>query len=148
MKNQAFIKLSGEDDTKYVDLAEFGVTLTRGWREALLTPAPVKDYVSNDSRIEHGVNMIATPECTKLNKRNVDIPLFLEGHSTEDYLEKLESFFEKITYSGEFCMKVPCLKRVFKFVYSQCSKFGDYGLKKGIFTLKLVEPNPKDRLKI
>lgn len=148
MKNQAFIKLSGEGDTKYVDLAEFGVTLTRGWREALLTPAPVKDYVSNDSRIEHGVNMIATPECTKLNKRNVDIPLFLEGHSTEDYLEKLESFFEKIAYSGEFCMKVPCLKRVFKFVYSQCSKFGDYGLKKGNFTLKLVEPNPKDRLKI
>lgn len=148
MKNQAFIKLSGEDDTKYVDLAEFGVTLTRGWREALLTPAPVKDYVSNDSRIEHGVNMIATPGCTKLNKRNVDIPLFLEGHSTEDYLEKLESFFEKIAYSGEFCMKVPCLKRVFKFVYSQCSKFGDYGLKKGNFTLKLVEPNPKDRLKI
>lgn len=148
MKNQAFIKLSGEDDTKYVDLAEFGVTLTRGWREALLTPTPVKDYVSNDSRIEHGVNMIATPECTKLNKRNVDIPLFLEGHSTEDYLEKLESFFEKIAYSGEFCMKVPCLKRVFKFVYSQCSKFGDYGLKKGNFTLKLVEPNPKDRLKI
>lgn len=148
MKNQAFIKLLSEDDTKYVDLNEFGVTLTQGWREALLTPAPVKDYVSNDSRIEHGVNMIATPECAKLNKRNVDIPFFLEGHSTEDYLEKLESFFEKIAYSGEFCMKVPCLKRVFKFVYSQCSKFGDYGLKKGNFTLKLIEPNPKDRLKI
>ena len=39
MKNQAFIKLVGEADTAYIDLGYFGVTLIRGWREALLTPA-------------------------------------------------------------------------------------------------------------
>lgn len=31
MKNQAFIKLLGEDDTKYVDLNEFGVTSVSAW---------------------------------------------------------------------------------------------------------------------
>ena len=71
MKNQAFIKLLGEDDTKYVDLNEFGVTLIRGWREALLTPAPVKSYVSNDSRLEHGISMVATAGCTKVNQREI-----------------------------------------------------------------------------
>lgn len=148
MKNQAFIKLLGEDDTKYVDLNEFGVTLIRGWREALLTPAPVKSYVSNDSRLEHGISMVATADCSKVNQREIDLPMFLEGETEDDYLDKLEKLFNKIAYSGEICMKVPVLKRVFKFVYSQCTKFGDYGLKKGNFTLKLVEPNPKDRLKI
>lgn len=148
MKNQAFIKLLGEDDTKYVDLNEFGVTLIRGWREALLTPAPVKSYVNNDSRLEHGISMVATADCAKVNQREVDLPMFLEGETEDDYLDKLEKLFNKIAYSGEICMKVPVLKRVFKFVYSQCAKFGDYGLKKGNFTLKLVEPNPKDRLKI
>ena len=148
MKNQAFIKLLGEDDTKYVDLNEFGVTLIRGWREALLTPAPVKSYVSNDSRLEHGISMVATADCAKANQREIDLPMFLEGETEDDYLDKLEKLFDKIAYSGEICMKVPVLKRVFKFVYSQCTKFGDYGLKKGNFTLKLVEPNPKDRLKI
>ena len=72
----------------------------------------------------------------------------MEGETEDDYLDKLEKLFNKIAYSGEIYMKVPVLKRVFKFVYSQCTKFGDYGLKKGNFTLKLVEPNPKDRLKI
>ncbi len=148
MKNQAFIKLLGEDDTKYVDLNEFGVTLIRGWREALLTPAPVKSYVSNDSRLEHGISMVATADCAKVNQREIDLPMFLEGETEDDYLDKLEKLFNKIAYSGEIYMKVPVLKRVFKFVYSQCTKFGDYGLNKGNFTLKLVEPNPKDRLKI
>lgn len=148
MKNQAFIKLLSEDDTKYVDLNEFGVTLIRGWREALLTPAPVKSYVGNDSRLEHGISMVATADCAKVNQREIDLPMFLEGETEDDYLDKLEKLFNKIAYSGEICMKVPVLKRVFKFVYSQCTKFGDYGLKKGNFTLKLVEPNPKDRLKI
>ena len=90
MKNQAFIKLLGEDDTKYVDLNEFGVTLIRGWREALLTPAPVKSYVSNDSRLEHGISMVATADCAKVNQREIDLPMFLEGETEDDYLDKLE----------------------------------------------------------
>ena len=101
MKNQAFIKLLGEDDTKYVDLNEFGVTLIRGWREALLTPAPVKSYVSNDSRLEHGISMVATADCAKVNQREIDLPMFLEGETEDDYLDKLEKLFNKIAYSAE-----------------------------------------------
>ena len=47
MKNQAYIKLIDEADNAYIDLNTFGVTLTRGWRDALLTPPPVKEYVNN-----------------------------------------------------------------------------------------------------
>lgn len=46
MKNNAFIKLVDEADSTYIDLDAFGITLVRGWREALLTPAPVKGYVT------------------------------------------------------------------------------------------------------
>lgn len=46
MKNQAFIKMVGEADTAYADLDTFGVTLIKGWREALLTPTSVKSYVT------------------------------------------------------------------------------------------------------
>ena len=148
MKNQAFIKLVGEADSAYVDLDDFGVTLIRGWREALLTPAPVKEFVTNDSRIANGVSVIASPKYVKRNKREVSISMLVEGSSQDDYLYKYENFLEKIAYSGQFCLKVPCLKRVFKLVYSQCSKYGDYGLKKGNFTLKLTEYNPVDREKL
>lgn len=148
MKNQAFIKLINETDKDYVDIDTFGVTLTRGWREALLTPPPVKSYISNDSRLSHGVDVVASAKYCKIDKREINLPFFLEGESEADYLEKYERFLNKIAYNGEFCLKVPCLKRVFKLVYTQCSKYGDYGLKKSNFTLKLTENNPKDREKI
>lgn len=148
MKNQAFVKLVGESDTAYTDLGDYGITLIRGWREALLTPAPVKEFVTNDSRIENGVSVIASPKYAKRSKRDVNISFFLEGSSEEDYLDKYEKFLEKIAYSGQFCLKVPCMKRVFKFVYSQCSKYGDYGLKRSNFTLKLTEFDPTDREKL
>ncbi len=145
MKNQAYIKLTSEEDTAYIDLDNYGITLVKGWREALLTPAPVKSFVSNDSRLKHGQSVIATSEYVKMDKRDVSISFFLEGSTQDDYLSKYESFLRKIAYSGQICMKVPCLKRTFKLVYSQCSQFGDYGLKKGKFTIKLTEYNPNDR---
>lgn len=148
MKNDAFIKLVDEADSAYVDLDKFGITLIRGWRETLLTPAPVKSYVTNDSRLEHGQSVVATSKYAKKDKRDISISFFLEGNTEEDYLQKYEDFLNKIAYSGEFCMKVPRLKRVYKLVYSQCSQFGDYGLKKGKFVLKLTEYNPNDREKL
>ena len=148
MKNDAFIKLVDEADSAYIDLDTFGITLVRGWREALLTPASVKSYVTNDSRLEHGEAIVASAKYAKKAKRDVSISFFLEGSSEEDYLSKYEAFLNKIAYSGQFCLKVPRLKRVFKLVYSQCLQFGDYGLKKGKFTIKFTESNPNDRIKL
>lgn len=148
MKNDAFIKLVDEADSAYVDLDTFGVTLVRGWREALLTPAPVKSYVTNNSRLENGQSVIATSKYAKKDKREVSISFFLEGSSEEDYLQKYEAFLDKIAYSGEFFLKVPRIKRVFKLVYTQCQQFGDFGLKRGKFVLKLTEYNPNDRIKL
>lgn len=145
MVGQAYIKLSTEEDSKYEDLNEYGVTLTRGWREALLTPAGIKELVTNDNRLEHGISVVATGNYIKKDKRDVSISFFLEGETQADYLGKYEKFLSRIAYGGEFCLKVPCIKRVFKLVYSSCSKYGDYGLLKGNFTLKLTEYNPNDR---
>lgn len=145
MKEQAYIKLVGEDDSNYKDLDNYGITLVRGWREALLTPAGIKSIVTNDNRLEHGTSIIANTSCIRKDKRDVTISFFLEGTSEEDYLQKYENFLNIIAYSGQFCLKVPCLKRVFKLVYSSCSKYGDYGLKRSNFTLKLTEYNPNDR---
>lgn len=148
MKNQAFIKLVDEPNEAYIDIDTYGITLTRGWREALLAPPPVKNYISNDSRLENGVAIVATAKYVRQDKRDINLSFFLEGISEEDYLDKYERFLEKIAYNGEFCLKVPCLKRVYKLVYTQCSKYGDYGLKKSNFTLKLTENNPNDREKL
>lgn len=145
MKGQAYIKLVSESDAGYIDLNEYGITLIRGWREALLTPTGIKSIVTNDNRLEHGVSVIASSQYIKKDKRDITLSFFLEGSDEMDYLQKYEEFLNKIAYNGQFCLKVPCLKKVFKLVYSSCSKYGDYGLKKSNFTLKLTEHNPNDR---
>ena len=146
MKGQAFIKYYNEDDTKYRDLYEtYGVTLTRGWREALLKPAAVKDYSKNDSRLEDGIRIIAKKEYAKKKERDIQLPFLLEAESETQYLANYEKFLNDIAYSGMIYLKVPVMNKVFKVVYTDCQKFGDFGLKKGNFTLKLTEPNPADR---
>lgn len=146
MKGQAFIKYQDEDDTKYRDLYEtYGVTLTRGWREALLKPAAVKDYSKNDSRLEDGIRIIAKKEYAKKKERDIQLSFILEAESETQYLANYEKFLNDIAYSGMIYLKVPVMNKVFKLVYTDCQKFGDFGLKKGNFTLKLTEPNPADR---
>ena len=146
MKGQAFIKYPDEDDTKYRDLYEiYGVTLTRGWREALLKPAAVKDYSKNDSRLEDGIRIIAKKEYAKKKERDIQLSFILEAESETQYLANYEKFLNDIAYSGMIYLKVPVMNKVFKVVYTDCQKFGNFGLKKGNFTLKLTEPNPADR---
>lgn len=152
MKGQAYIGTltkSGDKTTvAYTDCGDFGVTFLRGWREALLKPEAVKTYSQNDSRLENGIRMVADAKYAKAQKRDIQLSMILEGDSESDYLTKLENFYDKVAYNGMFYLKVPCLNKVFKVVYSDCPKFGDYSLKKANFTLKLTEPNPKDRDKI
>lgn len=145
MYNQAFIKSAGDTTAKFVDLGKYGVTLIRGWREALLKPASTKDYTKNDSRLEDGIRLVADSKYSKRKERDVQFSCIIEGSSEEDYLDKYETFLNAIAYDGVILFKVPSLKRIFKLVYTDCTKFGDFGLKCGNFTLKFTEPNPVDR---
>lgn len=144
MKGQAFLtnELVGISDK---DLGEYGITLIRGWREVLKGFLKPKTYISNTSRLENGKRItIPTLDVVKYENCEISIQMMLEGSTADDYLNKLDSFQEAIR--GIIKLRVPCLKnRVYTLVYSDCSKYGDYGDKKGIFTLKLTEPNPMNR---
>lgn len=144
MYGQAFITndLASVDN---VDLGTYGITLIRGWREKLKGFLSPKDYITNESRLEHGKRVvIPTADNVKWKSREVSLQFMLEGSSAEDYLSKLDNFQDVI--AGKIKLRVPCLNdRVFTLVYSDCSKYGDYGDKRGIFTLKFTEPNPANR---
>lgn len=127
------------------DLGEYGITLIRGWREALKSLLTPKSYVTNQSRLEHGKRYtIPTADSVRYESRELSIQILLEGINADDYLNKLDDFQKAI--SGIFILRIPCLQnRQFTLVYSGFSKYGDYGDKKGIFTLKLIEPDPTNR---
>lgn len=137
MKGQAYIN---EKDM----FTTWGATLAKGAYEALLKPAPNKELIQNKSRLSHGKIVITNKDICKNDERDVTLSIWIHGESQKDYLTKYKSFLNEIT-SGEILLKIPILDMTFKLTYSNCSSYGDYGLTKGKLTLKLNEPNPKNR---
>ena len=135
--------ITGQAYINNVDVANYGATFIRGFYETLLTPAPTKQFIQNNSRLEHGVRVVANSTNTKLDKRDVQLQVMIEGATQAAYLQNYAAFIGAIT-QGLINLRVPKLDKTYKLVYTSCSKYGDYGLKKGIFTLKFTEPNPND----
>lgn len=145
MTNGIYIKLSTEHDSAYRELwQEYGVRLLRGAYEALLTPTGMKDYVTNESRLAHGTEYAAHARYAKQKERKVGLSVVLEAVDYDHYLAQYEAFMELLT-SGMVWLKVTRLNRVFKLVYTECSKFSFGEYRKATFTLEFVEPNPTDR---
>lgn len=138
MKGQAFI--NGKDIW-----LTWKASLCSGSYEQLLKPAPMKEYIANNSRKEHGMRIIANSDNSKTDYRTLSLSLFIEGATQSEYLSNLENFMEEIS-QGVFSLRVPQLNKMYQLVYTDCSNYGDYGLKKGKFVIKLTEPNIKDRL--
>ncbi|MGL5957996.1 MAG: hypothetical protein ACRCZZ_05335 [Phocaeicola sp.] len=136
MKNQAYIN--------NVDISIYGAYLTTGAYAALRKPAPEKELVENKSRLEHGKRVVATSETIRKDERNVNLSIWIVGESEEDFLTKFNAFMSAA--SGQFQLKVPKMRTVYKLVYKDCSSYVEYSLKKAKFTLKLEEPNPNDRI--
>lgn len=148
MKNwsgKAFIKIKGEDDTKYEDIfLTYGVCLKKGAYESLLEyPAP-KNLITWSDRRNDGIEYLADKDTIRVDKKNVSVNVVLFAESEADYYTKYEAFFKRIT-SGILYLKIPTLGKVFKLVYSKQSGLSKINKKTSIFALNFVEPNPTDR---
>ena len=110
----------------------WGAELMDGALEAILTPPPVKDYIENDSRLEHGIQITSSPEICKMDSRELTLPFFITGNSQSDYLDKYSSFVSELV-------------KIYNLYYLSCGKYGSYGKCRGKFMVKLKEPNPGDR---
>lgn len=132
---------------------EFGASMIRGGIEALLTPAANKEYVTTSSRLRNGTQYQTAN--IKKEQRELTLSFCIEGDTHVAYLNNYEAFLNEI--NGAFTLRVLAqdivdglyytkFDRTFNLVYTSCSKYGDYGLKKGIFAMKLVEPDPTDRI--
>lgn len=139
------IKVNGASGG-YEDLfLVYGVRLLRGGYEQLLTPATLKDYVTNESRLEHGTRYI--PVNARYKERSVSLEVVLTGSDYDDYLAKYEALMDLLT-SGLVLLRVPRLKRVYKFVYIGASKFKFNSRNRATFILEFKEPDVTDRPQI
>lgn len=140
MEQAVTIEIDGTVKQLYKD---YGILLVKGAYEALLAPVAMKEYPKNESRLEDGVRIITT--LPKKQSRNVTLKIVIDAKNEESYFKPLDSFINFIS-SGIFLLKVPTIKKGFYFVYSGCEQFKNSRQKIATFELKLIEPNPENRV--
>lgn len=123
----------------------WGVRMGDGFLDALDAPLPMKDYIENESRLEHGKRVITTG--ARVDSREVTLGFTIAGISESDYRAKKKAFLSELQ-QGAFTVKVPALgEEVYRLVYT--GKNVSYGLSLGRtfghFSMKATEPDPTDR---
>lgn len=123
----------------------WGVRMGDGFLDAIDGFNQMKDYIENESRLEHGKRVIT--DNVKVDSREITLQFTIEGNSESDYRTKKKAFQTELE-KGAVNIKVPVLgNEVYKLVY--LGKSISYGLSPdrcfGKVSSKFEEPNPMDR---
>lgn len=123
----------------------WGVRMGDGFLDAIDGFNEMKDYIENESRLEHGKRVIT--DNAKVDSREIALQFTIEGSSENDYRTKKKAFQTELE-KGVVNIKVRALgNEVYKLIY--LGKSISYGLSLdrcfGKISSKFEEPNPMDR---
>lgn len=125
---------------------EWGVNMGEGFLDAIDSFAPMKDYIENDSRLEHGKRvLVASP---KVAARDLTLHFTIKGNNESDFRVKRKAF-ETELQKGEVNVSVPVLgDDKYHLIYT--GKSVSYGLSVSrsfcTISAKFEEPNPMNRV--
>lgn len=125
--------------------ATWGVRMGEGFLDAIDGFNEMKDYIENESRLEHGKQVIT--DNAMVDSREVTLQFTIEGSSESDYRTKKKAFQVELE-RGAVNIKIPAIgNEVYKLVY--LGKSISYGLSTdrcfAKASSKFCEPNPMDR---
>lgn len=123
----------------------WGIRMGDGFLDAIDGFNEIKEYIENESRLEHGKRVIT--ENVKIASRQITLQFTIESNSESDYRSKKKAFQTELE-KGAINIKVPALgSEVYKLIY--LGKSISYGLSHdrcfGKVSSKFEEPNPTDR---
>lgn len=123
----------------------WGVSMGDGFLDAIDGFNEMKDYIEDESRLEHGKRVIT--DNAKVASREITLQFTIEGSSKSDYRAKKKAFQTELE-KGMVTIKIPLLdSEVYKLVY--LGKSISYGLSLdrcfGKVSSRFEEPNPMDR---
>ena len=136
---------------------EWGLSMDSSALSALMTPAPIKSLIENDSRLEHGKEVITSYTKTdsegaktevnivKVDARDVTTSFNITAKNEAEFLQRYYSFCSELE-KGILDISTSFLPGViFHTIYVSCTQFSEFALGMGKYILKLIEPNPKNR---
>lgn len=123
----------------------WGVCMDDGFLDAIDGFNEMKDYIEDESRLEHGKRIIT--DNAKVASREITLQFTIEGSSESDYRTKKKAFQAELE-RGTVNIKIPALgTELYRLVY--LGKNVSYGLSLdrcfGKVSSKFCEPNPMDR---
>ena len=126
-------------------LKEWGVRMGEGFLDVIGASAPMKDFIENKSRLEHGKRVIINNP--KVDEREITLSFTIEGSSQSDYQSKKKAFFNEL-YKGKVDIQIPAnSSEVYHLIYTGKSVTYAQSLDRtfGKISAKFNEPNPANR---
>lgn len=125
--------------------ATWGVRMGDGFLDIIGAAVPLKEFIENKSRLEHGKRVIINNP--RVDEREITLSFTIEGSSQSDYQAKKKAFFEEL-YKGAVDIQVPDnSSEIYHLVYSGKSVTYAQSLDRtfGKVSAKFCEPNPVNR---
>lgn len=122
----------------------WGIGLEGNSLSALMTPPSLKEFVCNESRLEHGRFYILTHP--KMKERELTIRLHLYATNEQMFYTKWNDFINHLLTSGKLNISTIYQSGVtYKCIYNGCTQYSQFKGRIAKFALRLIEPNPSDR---
>lgn len=125
---------------------EWGVRMGDKFLDVLGAPVPMKEFIENSSRLEHGKRISVTN--TKLDSREITLVFTIEGESESDFLDKKSLFYNEL-YKGTVDIYVPDNgSEIYHLIYRGKSISYAQSIDRtfGKISSKFEEPNPSNRV--
>lgn len=124
---------------------EWGVRIGKGFLDVINSPLPLKEFIENESRLEHGKRVVY--DNTKIGDRDLTLHFTIEGKDKVDFRTKKKAF-ESELYKGKIKIQIPDDSNdIYQLTY--LGKSVTYGQNIGRTFCKLSakfnEPNPINR---
>lgn len=126
-----------------IDARLLGIRMGNGFLDVLAAPLPMKEYIENKSRLEHGKQVLYNNP--KLADREVTLPFVVMGEDEREFLKNLK-FFAEILYKGKVEIYVPATGETYRFTYERSQNYAQNQSRTACtVAVKFNEPDPSDR---
>lgn len=124
---------------------KWGISLGESSLSELMTPPANKAFIENESRLQHGKQiLVANP---KVEARNLTLQLNLTAATKSAFFDKYNLFCKEVLTTGVLNIETGYQEEVvYKTIYVSCSQFSQFMQGIAKFSLKLIEPDPSDRM--
>lgn len=121
----------------------WGISMDNTSLSALMTPAPIKELIESNSRLQNGKQV--TLANIRVADRSLTLQINLTANSEDEFFSRYSSFCEELE-TGVLNIRTKYQPNVvYRTIYVSCSQFSQFMRGIGKFSIKLNEPNPKDR---